>query len=631
MQFPAPSLSTSASPARDTADVAEGAWPGWVHGLVLALFAISALIGTGYGFATNDASNYMPLTWIRLEPGLYPTDEVFGWIRDSSWARHAAFFSTMTAALARLAPLEWVAFWLHSVCLWALFAAWWRIGRAIGGPLIAYLALALLAVSQPIGGTMVLTVPHEFQPRVVGAMLAFWAVAELVDGGRLRLAALLAGLAALFHPISALMAMPLVALAPFLLEGTWPQRLRRVAVAVALMLGPLLLWRVFNVAGPLTDAGLTTTVSAQWQAIMDYRLQGQAVNVTAWRPVHWAAVLVPTVIGMLALRERGFRPVDRLLALGGGAAIALAALGIFATEVLRSSMFSQLMLSRLLFMPMVLGTLYGAWYLTERYRRQGAFEKPWALFTGASLALGVPALAAAALVPLALAAARWRRSAVAASLGVVALLVAMVGAREGWGLLGGAARTFAGYFNQPPVLPVLLVMVGGCAALAAARTLRGPAWLLPLTVAAAPVLLVVAAEWPSGLDRAYRRLSHGVEAPWRQEKGGLSEVAYWARAHTPVETRFLAPFFEPGFRAMAKRGIVTDWKDGGLTLFSEELARRWMAVQREVSVYEAIDADRLRALAHRYECRYAILPAKRALGLPVAFRNAGFVVYDLRP
>ncbi|MFP5501502.1 MAG: hypothetical protein ACLGIN_03365, partial [Candidatus Sericytochromatia bacterium] len=104
-------------------------WPLWRHGLVVLFFSVATLLVVGYGFGSEDSANYIPLVWSHLEPGLYAGDTAFGWIRESSWSHHAAFFAAGMAFLARLFTMEGAFFLAHGASLFVLLWAWWLIGR----------------------------------------------------------------------------------------------------------------------------------------------------------------------------------------------------------------------------------------------------------------------------------------------------------------------------------------------------------------------------------------------------------------------------------------------------------------------------------------------------------------------
>ena len=148
-------------------------------------------------------------------------------------------------------------------------------------------------------------------------------------------------------------------------------------------------------------------------------------------------------------------------------------------------------------------------------------------------------------------------------------------------------------------------------------------------MAVAPLTIYLATHRHMPPLTAIKTLAAGVQAPRAAPGGDWQALAYWARANTPAGSRFLAPVHAQGFRAMAKRPIVTDWKDGGLTLFSEPLAEEWLSLYSEIGGYEKRSAAAIVELARKHDCRYVILPQAPPFDARRVHAAGRFVVYDL--
>ena len=112
-----------------------------------------------------------------------------------------------------------------------------------------------------------------------------------------------------------------------------------------------------------------------------------------------------------------------------------------------------------------------------------------------------------------------------------------------------------------------------------------------------------------------------------------TEVMRWAERQ-PVGTHFLA---DPGHawrygssvRAAAGRDVyLEDVKDVGIAIYSSAVAERISNRRADLGDFAALDADRARQLARRYELHFLI--AEHAFDLPAAYRHGRFTVYDLR-
>ena len=146
-------------------------------------------------------------------------------------------------------------------------------------------------------------------------------------------------------------------------------------------------------------------------------------------------------------------------------------------------------------------------------------------------------------------------------------------------------------------------------------------------------LIVVAAVARGGyvtlVERAGRPLVE-VDLPPTE----WTEVMHWAERQ-PVGTNFLA---DPGHawrygssvRAAAGRDVyLEDVKDVGIAIYSRVVAERVRSRRADLGDFAALDADRARQLARRYELHFLI--AEQPFDLPAAYRHGRFTVYDLRP
>lgn len=609
-------------------------WPWLGHGLLVAVFAIGLVLQQGYGFGAVDSANYIPFSARQLDPELYPVDDVFSWMVESSWGYHVSFFSTIMAMIGRLLSLEGAYFVGHLGSMWLLLFAWWGIGRAIGGAACGYLVLLAFLTSHQIGGTAIWTIATDFQPRTLAGALAFAAIALVVNTERrILFAAGLASLATLIHPISALMALPLVALAPWMADHPLRRRLRTGSATLAIVVVPYLAWKLLGPPGQAIALGSGGLVSQSWQAIMDAYLQGQAVNVSSWTPSEWLYIGLPLLFLLLALPER--QPssrADRMLVLAVLMAIGMAGVGSVGADVFRSAIASQLMLSRLLYLPMVVGTAYGAWWLWRRWQAGDWVTRVWTVLTFAAIALdGMAAALMGTVVLVALQHARhevWLRLVASAlGLGWLAVIVAVA-----WRLAAGpldAAEPALLIFHQPSPARWLAVSTLAAAVLLASVLLkRRRAWALMGAAAMAPLMSpFLQFHLPPG--HVASALASRVEWPWAAPVSDEAAVAAWAREATPKTSRFLVPLELRAFRARARRSVVMVMPDGGLVLFSETLAKRWQERFQTLHQFEWDRPEAIVALARAHRCAFVVLPREVRLELPVAFHHGRYRVYSL--
>lgn len=112
----------------------------------------------------------------------------------------------------------------------------------------------------------------------------------------------------------------------------------------------------------------------------------------------------------------------------------------------------------------------------------------------------------------------------------------------------------------------------------------------------------------------------------------LEAVAQWAHDHTALEAYFFVPPTLDGFRVVAKRGHVGNWKDGTVGIFHNGWAIEWrdrmraMGLNEDAFAFEPMTQDRLCAIAAQYGVDYALVfNAWQIAGEPV-YQNETFAV-----
>ncbi len=169
------------------------------------------------------------------------------------------------------------------------------------------------------------------------------------------------------------------------------------------------------------------------------------------------------------------------------------------------------------------------------------------------------------------------------------------------------------------------------AGLAARRSLvRWPVAVIGLVAACAY-------GWPRVLG--FAKASNLITA----HHGPEHELYDWLRTHTPRTAVLLTPPGLEGFRLVAERAIVADWK--GCPIIPAEVVewshrlgdvsgRHGFRGQADVTTgYAAMDLKRLTALREKYDPDYLVVAHTHDASLnalPVAYSNPQFVVFTLR-
>jgi len=114
-----------------------------------------------------------------------------------------------------------------------------------------------------------------------------------------------------------------------------------------------------------------------------------------------------------------------------------------------------------------------------------------------------------------------------------------------------------------------------------------------------------------------------------------SDAMAWLRRQTPSDSQVFA---DPGHawkygtsvRVAAERDVyLEEVKDAALALYSRDVAMRVLDRSQDAQNFDALTADRARAVAKKYDLTHLV--TEHDLSLPLAYHNARFRVYALKP
>ncbi len=125
-----------------------------------------------------------------------------------------------------------------------------------------------------------------------------------------------------------------------------------------------------------------------------------------------------------------------------------------------------------------------------------------------------------------------------------------------------------------------------------------------------------------------------ADKAWRQ-------VQFWAKANTPVDSQFLVPPYEQGFRAFSERSSWVDWKDGAAIAFDPPMLTEWLRrlnaigsgltpgrdCSESMLQYNNQPWDKLKAVARANGLRYIVQSRDVAYPEAPVFANKYFAVY----
>lgn len=117
------------------------------------------------------------------------------------------------------------------------------------------------------------------------------------------------------------------------------------------------------------------------------------------------------------------------------------------------------------------------------------------------------------------------------------------------------------------------------------------------------------------------------------------EVQLWARNNTPINTLFLTPYNQQGFRVYSRRSALVEWKDGApLTYAPVSLIEWWRRMEKlgyklnlkteEIVSPESVSPETILEMAEQYHTSYIIVSKLIQLGLQPAFQNSSYQIYQ---
>ncbi|NDJ86421.1 MAG: hypothetical protein GYB66_11075 [Chloroflexi bacterium] len=112
------------------------------------------------------------------------------------------------------------------------------------------------------------------------------------------------------------------------------------------------------------------------------------------------------------------------------------------------------------------------------------------------------------------------------------------------------------------------------------------------------------------------------------------ETLIWVENNTPKDARFMAPPTMDGFRTIAQRSHIGDWKDGTVGIFNNGWAIEWydlmldMGFDEDRFAFETMTPDRLCYVASKYETDYAVVDLSWDITGEPVYQNDQFAVVE---
>lgn len=623
----------------------------WWAYIFIALICTAGIFINGYKYGTRDSILYIPIIEKAANPELFSEDYLF----EEPSHSYSLWFPAMSA-FVRFFPTETVFFAGYILCIFALYLAVYHLSlNLFNSRPAAFLALLILVNCRFVGGTTITTfeIVHTVRTPALPFAIAFFIP---FCKGRLVLSAVLAGIAFVIHPITALLCVCLLfyrSLISGLNSGFW-EFIKPVGVFLAIIT-PLLV-QIFLVShASVSELNFFSIQDSAWNQIIRARLPYAFLS--NWKDWEWRIVFHYLLVLLTILAVRGaighFRQKDTTAYDVILANVFLFSICAIFVDLYPVPLLVQLQVSRAFCFVIYFFIIYAAWLLWDGFEKIGEvilnIDKEQADKPLRPMLLGVPAIqfALTSLVTYA---------------GVVvmiflvterqvpffqctALLAWLFFVKEQQIHLNG--KFFAATFALLITMLFLKTSSGGNSFLGISMVAflcfeiirlcslnfkwKSLKRITSFNLVIIPMsALLVGVGLISLKMHAHNDFAGHLQLPCFQSTKDWTMVQKWCRENTPDNATFLVPFHIGGFRVHSQRSVVGEWKDGGPGIFSKSFAKKWFKRGLDLSGYNNYDKAKIIEMKNKYGADHAVTQKKYKFDFPLLYQNNGYNVYALK-
>lgn len=112
-------------------------------------------------------------------------------------------------------------------------------------------------------------------------------------------------------------------------------------------------------------------------------------------------------------------------------------------------------------------------------------------------------------------------------------------------------------------------------------------------------------------------------------KNDWINLQLWAKNYTSIDSTFLVPPRQTGFRIFSERPIVGDIKDGAVVIYDSNHAYYWSSLMKDLDYYNNFDELKFINLKEKYHYSYLVTFKIHELHFPVVYQNNSYTVYKI--
>ena len=114
----------------------------------------------------------------------------------------------------------------------------------------------------------------------------------------------------------------------------------------------------------------------------------------------------------------------------------------------------------------------------------------------------------------------------------------------------------------------------------------------------------------------------------RQQNPHWIATQIWAKEHTSKNCTFLTNFYSQGFRVYSQRPIVGEYKDGTISFYSKDFARKWNERRLYLQMEDSGEfVNSLDNINRRYPFSLVVFNKGITVPLEKMYENEGFIIY----
>lgn len=125
----------------------------------------------------------------------------------------------------------------------------------------------------------------------------------------------------------------------------------------------------------------------------------------------------------------------------------------------------------------------------------------------------------------------------------------------------------------------------------------------------------------------YKNFNLKIQFP--KQTNDWIDVQKWAIQNTDPKDKFLVPPYQTGFRIFSHRSIVSDIKDGAVSMYTPVYAFKWQGRMKDLKNYKYLSRYDLLNLTGKYQFNYVVTQGDKMLDLDIVYKNKSFIIYKI--